>query len=123
METEKIFTVPIYDCVLRVIVAKDLPGARKKYDHLFGEFADENYEGLCCWTGHGHFALFFSPASARKPDVVAHEVFHLTHRIMEWAGVEHDADHHEAGALLCGYLFKLVQDALRGKPKVRVKRV
>ncbi|MFW6002242.1 MAG: hypothetical protein ACOCQD_02795 [archaeon] len=38
-------------------------------------------------------------------NILAHEVFHLTHRILDWSGAKFE---HEHAAFLHGYLFDLV---------------
>jgi hypothetical protein len=114
---EKIFTIPLYDCILRIVVEKDIEQARKKFDSVYGTTTADNYEGLCCWSGGHNFGLFFTPSAARSINVISHEVFHLTHRIMEWAGCNFDKEHHEQGALLNGYLMKLVVQALYKKKR------
>ena len=97
--------VPIYEAVVQLIVSNDIYGERKKPQHvaLFGECTAFGGRAFCSYSGEGNFALFFRP-DAITHRVIAHEVFHLTHRILEWASVRVDSDNHEAGALLMGYL-------------------
>lgn len=47
-------------------------------------------------------------------DVIAHEVFHLTHRIMERNLVKFDISNHEAFALLNGWLMNAILSLLQG---------
>ena len=58
------------------------------------------------------FALFFD-FSALDVATVAHEVFHLTHRILDWSESNFDGKHHEQGALLHGYLMNLVMKEIK----------
>ena len=45
---------------------------------------------------------------------IAHEVFHLTHRLMDLCGCNFDAGHHEQGAYLHGWLMELVWNSMKG---------
>jgi hypothetical protein len=100
--------IPIYGATLWIIVTDDIPKEHKKWEHLFGKGPEDgNYYALASYSGGDTFALFFR----RDPitlSIITHEVFHLTHRIMEWASVHFDAEHHEQGALLNAYLMELV---------------
>jgi hypothetical protein len=107
----KIFTVPIYNATLWLIVAKDISKARKKMEFAFGPAPQEDYDALCCYNGY-RYGLFFTPESSQDVDTIAHEIFHLTHRILDWAGTNFDKAHHEHAALLNGYLTKLVNKEL-----------
>jgi hypothetical protein len=121
---EKIFIIPIYECVLRVVICDDIDQDRRKFDKIFGEFdLDGNYEALCSWSGGHNFGLFFDKRVLKNTCTIAHEVFHLTHRILEWSSSNFDKDHHEQGAMLNGYLMELVLNALKDKRKVKVKSV
>lgn len=108
----KLFHIPIYDCQVRLVVAKNIERERKKYDHLFGESNLTDCDALCSSSGGHNFALFFSTKASRNMEVIAHEVFHLTHRILDWTNSNFDKEHHEQGALLHGYLMNLVVKAL-----------
>lgn len=109
----KKLSVPIYDAVLWVVVTDNISKERKKWEKLFGPAPSaHDYDALCSYYGGHTFALFF----ARGPltlKILSHEVFHLTHRIMDWAGANFDADHHEQGALLHGYLMDTICRAMR----------
>lgn len=120
---EKIYTIPIYDCTLFVIVTKKMAQARNGFASLFGKFDATGLQGLSSYDNRGTFAMFFEGDAAQDISIVAHEVFHTTHRILEWATVKHDKDNHESGALLCGYLMKLVMEALNPPKKVKVKNL
>lgn len=43
---------------------------------------------------------------------IFHEVFHLTHRILDWVSANFDENHHEQGALLYAYLLGVVLDVV-----------
>lgn len=64
---------------------------------------------MACLGYHGRkFALIFEPAAKARREVVAHELFHLTHRILEKCQMNFDESHHEMGAYLCEWLTKRV---------------
>lgn len=96
--------VPIYDADVFIIVNSNIEKHRKNLSYLFGPAPSGNYNALCSSSGDGYFGLFFIP-SAVNLQVISHEVFHLTHRILDWAGCNFDSTHHEQAALLHGYLM------------------
>lgn len=100
-------SIPIFDATLWIFVSKDIECERKKMSRYFGTSPIAHDYNALCSSGGSQFALFFEP-KAVTTKIIAHEVFHLTHRIMEWAGTNFDENHHEQGALLCGYLMELV---------------
>lgn len=111
----RLFAIPMYDCKLRVVVCENIRKERQKpkYD-LFGKVElDGEYDGLCTWSGGHNFAIFLCATAAKDIAIISHEVFHLTHRILEWSSSNFDKDHHEQGALLHGYLMELVMNAIR----------
>jgi len=110
----KCFTIPIYNAVLTLIVSNNIAKERKKLEFLFGPVPETNdYHALCSYSGGNSFALFFTPESSKNIEIIAHEIFHLTHRILDWAGANFDSNHHEQGALLHGYLMKFILKELK----------
>lgn len=110
----RIYTIPIYNATLWIIVNKDIFKARKRMSCYFGKTPHDDYQALCSYDNNGNFALFFTP-SCLTLSIIAHETFHLTHRILDWVGVKFDKNNHEAAALLNGYLLKLVVGATKCK--------
>lgn len=106
---KKKFLIPIFDADVYLVVADNIAIERAEMDQLFGSSKKfiHDYDALCAYSGRGHFGLFFTPKSFNR-GVIAHELFHLTHRIMDWCGCNFDATHHEQGALLHQYLAELV---------------
>lgn len=99
--------IPIYDARLWVVVCDDIPEERGKMQGILGKWvAPYGVTGLCS-NNCGYFALFFDKEHIDITNI-SHEVFHVTHRILEWTRGAFDEDHHEQGALLCGYLMGLV---------------
>ena len=108
----RVFQVPIWSVSLHIYVGKDPVAARVKAKDLFDEWDEEDrFEALASWNG-SEFGLFFSPRPSLE--LVAHEVFHITHRILERAEANFDPEHHEQGAYLMGWLMDVVWRATRG---------
>jgi hypothetical protein len=100
--------IPIYDALLWLIVVDDIYAERKKMEDIFGPTPTSNFGALCSYGDFSsHFGLFFKKDTVDISDI-SHEVFHLTHRILEWTNCPFDIDHQEQGALLNSYLMKLV---------------
>ena len=95
--------MPIYDASIYLVVSDKIGNERKKFDKLFGKYPDEDYRALHCYDSAGSFGMFFD-ARYVEYSVICHEVFHLTHRVLDWANTNFDKDHHEHAALLNGYL-------------------
>ena len=106
-EMKRKLRLPMYDVTLWIVVTDDLEKAFKPFVKYFGNPPDS----CCAACGHDYrssqFALFFR-RNGLTLNTVCHEVFHLTHRLMDWAGVDFDAAHSEHGAMLHGYLMELV---------------
>lgn len=98
--------VPIYEAKVWLVVTPDIVGERAKPEwvDIFGPTpVDPDWDAVCC-RSCSKFGLFFKP-DAVNITTVGHEVFHLTHRILEWVGANFDENHHETAALLNGYLL------------------
>ena len=77
------------------------------YDYTEDEV---NSKSLLAYRG-SKFILAFR-RNDHPIEVIAHEVFHLTHRILELCGCNFDSGHHEQGAYLNGWLIELVNNAM-----------
>lgn len=110
---QKTFTVPLYEASVTLVVADDVAKARAKWNSVFGneEFSPA-LVGLVSRSG-GVFAVFLNRLHYKNREIVAHEVFHLSHRIGDWCNLNFDETHHEAVAILNGWLvariFKLLK--------------
>lgn len=106
--------VPIYEVNVFVVVADDLrvERKRKKWVSLFGQMDDSDFWALCS-RGPKGFGLFFKKDFLISK-IVAHEVFHLTHRIMERVGDPFDSSKHEQGAGLYEWLWDRINAVLSG---------
>ena len=110
---KKRFTIPIFKADLWLVVADDMPTARRKMSKEFGDMPADMDDGaaLSSYDGAGRFGLFFD-VKYITPEVVAHECFHTTHRILDYVNANFDKEHHETAALLHGYIMGLVMNEL-----------
>lgn len=103
------FHVPIFDVSVSVIVTNDIPAAYKK--HFGIEIGDTRM--ACLGYNKNDFGLFLEPKAAERHEIIAHEIFHLTHRILERCSMNFDEGHHEVGAYLCEWLTKQIFTILK----------
>jgi hypothetical protein len=104
---KKTFKVPIFEATVMVVVAETHKQAKDAIDKFVGgHYELEASEDCEAFLQHknSRFALFFERPTVKKKDVVAHEVFHLTHRILEYREMNFDSNHHEMAAMLNGWL-------------------
>lgn len=107
--------MPLYSATVWVVLCDDIAVERSKFNDLLGEYdAHESETGLCSWRNQ-HYALFFRRDQLCM-NIVAHECFHAAHRISEWASLGFDSDHHEATALIMGWLVEHVVAITKPKP-------
>lgn len=106
----RVLRVPIYDAIVYLTVAKDVVKARAALNKTFGEVQGDDFQGICSTNGGNKFSIVI-PFKA-SCGLIAHEVFHLTHFILDWSNVHFTADDDEAGALLHGYLMEWVSKQL-----------
>ena len=119
-EIRRRIDVPVWDVTVWLYVINDIRKERQERDYMFGPAPDCKYDALCSYGDCSTFALYFK-TEALSMKTVAHEVFHLTHRIMDVVGANFDQDHHEQGALLNGYLMQEVVKAILPKTKREVR--
>ena len=105
--------VPLYEALVYFVVADDIFTERKNMSDLFGGCPDNNFDACCSYNKNGIFALFFEP-KALTHKTIAHEIFHLTHRIAEWRYGAFVESYHEIFADLCGYLTEFVYQNIGG---------
>lgn len=114
--------IPLYDvATLHLIVCGDIVSHMNSRPDLFGE-PDKNeegtsYLGMCAYRGANLYLLF----DRRGPithDTLGHEIFHMTHRILEIVGTNFSTENHEPFAYLAGWMHAWVYRELK---KARVK--
>lgn len=103
------FTVPMHEVTVVIVVSDDIPAA---YKREFGVEIDDT-KMACCGYFKRKFGIFLEPAAKARLEIVAHEIFHLTHRILESNCMNFDEGHHEMGAYLCEYLTKKIHNILK----------
>lgn len=112
--------IPMYSVRLLIVVTDDMERSRLARNNPFGEPVDDHsYTGLCAYNGF-RVGLFFERMELCH-ELIAHEIFHAAHRVLERAGVQFGIHNHEPFAHLNGWLTGLVYSelALMGE---RVKR-
>lgn len=109
MKQRSRFNVPIYDVDVIIVVTRDIP---REHRREFDSEIEDTHIACVGYSGR-KFALFLEPAALARPEIIAHEIFHLTHRILELCEANFDSTHHEQGAYLCEYLHKMVARKLR----------
>jgi|HubBroStandDraft_1064217.scaffolds.fasta_scaffold163140_2 hypothetical protein len=103
------FYVPIFDVFVTVYVTDNIPACCKT--HFGIDIGDTRM--ACLGYKKNEFGIFLEPQAARRLEIVAHEIFHLTHRILERCAMNFDEGHHECGAYLNEWLTKQIFDILR----------
>lgn len=93
--------IPIYGAAVFVVVSVDPHAAMAKLP--LKATAPESGVAWCSSDGANGYAVVFHRDHVNI-DSIAHECFHLTHRILEHAGTNFDAEHHEHAAYLNGWL-------------------
>lgn len=105
------FSVPLYSASVHVVVASDYKSLFKAMPKLFKENDEEDFQAMMLANGNSYGLAFIKEFTTATN--VSHEVFHLTHRIMDNQGVRFEIDCHEAFAILHGHLFDKVWKIVR----------
>lgn len=113
--------IPIYDLRFWVGVSDDSKALRAKFDWAFGKRDDANEFSGTCEYHRSKFAALFD-AYDLSHELIAHEVFHITHRMIEYCGGNFSPNNHEPFAYLNGHLTQLVYgDIAKFKWPIRLK--
>lgn len=110
MECRERINIPIYDIFLNIYIGENIYEERKKYDDVFGPHLDgpdeSDFGALCSYNlKTGNFMLLFD-LDDFSIGSLSHEIFHMTHRMMEYIGIEYCEESGEAFAYLNEYLFE-----------------
>lgn len=118
------FTVPMYGSSVLLSVSDSVRKARARENNFLGKFDrtdaddDTDWYGLSCWLpGTTNFGIFFNHDISHG--IIAHEIFHLTHRILDGAEAKFRINNHEPFAYLCQFLSDQVYRILHTK-KIKV---
>lgn len=107
------FSLPIYDALICVVVSDStMHSVNKRKDELHA-YADVESSGCVFYDGNRFYC--FLRLEDLDMNVLAHEIFHMTHRISDWAVLNFDQSHHEATAQIHGYLFSRIFSWLQRK--------
>jgi hypothetical protein len=99
------FSEPVYGCFVAVVVGKTLKDCKRAQPRLYGDY-DPRYNAVAsCIFSDDCKAMLTFVRKHLNIGVVAHEVFHLTHLLMDRRGVDYHIDHDEPFAILNEYLF------------------
>lgn len=111
----------IYDLRFWVGVSDKPAELRTKFDWAFGKRVNaDEFSGTCEYHRSKFAALF--DAHDLSHELIAHEVFHITHRMLEFCGENIGPLNHEPFAYLNGYLTQLVYvDIQKFKWPIRLK--
>lgn len=118
---KKLIKIPIYEVKITLIVAESCRNVSVILNGTPVNTVTNDFAAIT-YSGYGnHFGLLFDRESTTV-SVIAHEVFHLTHRILDFVGANFDNDHHECAALLNGYLMDTVIKELSSFTAKNLKR-
>jgi hypothetical protein len=102
----KLHHVPIYDLRLLVGVYHKPEAINARLRPMFGEIDVGVNIASCLWR-NANFGLVFQRDELCH-EVIGHEVFHATHRMLRYIGAKFKRGSNEPHAYLCGYLTQLV---------------
>lgn len=115
-----LLNLPLYSVRIRFAVTDDIQRFRNRYDRLFGPYDCGSATGLASNCGR-NFMLILHERYVTHGHI-AHEIFHVTHRIMEWVDNDITRESHEPHAYLCEHLTNHVYDLL-AKWRYKVRRL
>ena len=106
--------IPIYNARVTFVYMDDISVEMRKYC----DDVSDNELAMTVWWADKHDYVIGIRKDAFSITTLVHESCHLTHRILENAGVPNSSLEDEAEAYLVGYiadtLYKLVQDESNG---------
>lgn len=119
-EKSFIHRVPIWNVVLELVVGDDIKKSQKK-EPRFSKMGSQDLLDCAAVTMYNgwNFCIIFDTHYLNH-EIIAHECFHATHRILDYCCKEFRLKNHEEFAYLHGYLGKFVYNRLK-KWKIRIK--
>lgn len=115
----KTFHVPIYRIDFMLIITNDINRTRKEYEDIFGEYTGNPIDALCSWSPEEYIFALIIKKDKIGHGLIAHEVFHCVHRMMETMGDEFSKESHEPYAYLCGWVTSKIYKTIH-KLKFRI---
>lgn len=110
--------IPLYYVDFTLVITGDIQRAHNRHKKILGEYEESGDTALSSCAGSDFFV--FLQFGRVCHGHIAHEIFHATHRILEWCAHDFSPKCHEPSAYLCEYLTKLVYADL-AKWKLRIK--
>jgi hypothetical protein len=93
--------IPVHSVRFLLVVSNSVVESRASRRQMYGPY-DTPCCGLCAWEG---FRVgVFLDRSHLCHELIAHEVFHASHRVLQYQGTVFATDNHEPFALLHGWL-------------------
>lgn len=105
------FSVPLYSASVHVVVASDYKSLFKAMPKFFKDDHDVGFKAMMVFNGHNYGLAFIKEFTTES--IISHEVFHLTHWMMNNHGIRFEIDCHEAFAIPDGHLFDRVWKIVR----------
>lgn len=104
--TKYIIPIPIYNGTLHLVDCKDTKEALME---IKGDDYNEDDDSEAClfWNHESKSANWWLCIDLQdsKLGILVHELFHATHRILEYFGIEFTSKNHEPFAYLIEYLY------------------
>lgn len=118
-EWATIIPVPIYDQALEFVVTTNSSASQERRKAQFQ--LEETSPCIGCVLHHEYNFAFLIERQHLNHEIIAHEIFHATHRILEYVTSEAKfrRNEDEPYAYLCGYLTREVYRQLK-KWKLKV---
>lgn len=113
--------LPLYGKRYTLVVCDDYAEERPKHNKALG--VDENPKncmGCVCWADDYRELYLFLTRNEVSHNLIAHETFHLAHRVAEYYGINFDPNNHEPVAHICGALTGQIYGQLN-RWKVKIK--
>lgn len=115
----KEFDIPIYNLTVHIIISPSAVESRNELSETMEwEVFDGTAQALVSWNHNakpGHFYVFLE--TGVNLGVLVHELFHLTHRMLEYVGVEFSTNNHEPFAYMNEYVIRNSIDIV--KPNIK----
>lgn len=112
--------IPIYDMRFEFVVSDDIRKSQKKEPRFsrLGKQKVSDSMGVAIYAGWEFCIILDSRYIDHS--LVAHEAFHVTHRILDYCNLEFKVNNHEAFAYMNGFLNEFMYKNLK-KWKIRIK--
>lgn len=103
--------IPIYNCVIRYIVANDFISIYKQNKVSYND-SDNECLGISLYMNNTNTIII---KESHKDDwaIIAHEALHAANRVLEHVGVEISTTNDEAQAYLLTYILKNIKKHMK----------